>query len=305
MPDVQRRGAAGFRAGPFDAGIDQGPDCQASSPTSGSLLAAAVAMVGFVMSSRHHPAPMVEPTPLRIQSFVAAPLIAVQRRLLRSFADARCSSTTSGVTRWRLAWLSPPPRWSPPSSRSWPRRRPARPPLHRRHRRVDLGRQPAVVFKVVGSQPDFGEWPPPARYCKESGWGATFLLLGAALARLARRQLRHRFGGDRVRQVGAIIGVAVLVILVGTLAPQPKRCHGCALAAICFLWRWGSGAVAGRIQSQLRLNHSPPGGSASAAAADPHRWLHLRRGSDPQDSCEVNLLDEAAHENETSHSRCA
>lgn len=53
-------------------GLIKGPDWGwASLPTSGSLLAAAVAMVGFVMSSRHHPAPMVEPTLLRIQSFVA------------------------------------------------------------------------------------------------------------------------------------------------------------------------------------------------------------------------------------------
>ncbi|AGL29204.1 hypothetical protein J113_26015 [Mycobacterium tuberculosis CAS/NITR204] len=68
-----RRGGTqfGFALG-LVLGLIKGPDWGwASLPTSGSLLAAAVAMVGFVMSSRHHPAPMVEPTLLRIQSFVA------------------------------------------------------------------------------------------------------------------------------------------------------------------------------------------------------------------------------------------
>ncbi|REO54121.1 MFS transporter, partial [Mycobacterium tuberculosis] len=72
VPDVRGAVLLAFALGLLTLGLIKGPDWGwASLPTSGSLLAAAVAMVGFVMSSRHHPAPMVEPTLLRIQSFVA------------------------------------------------------------------------------------------------------------------------------------------------------------------------------------------------------------------------------------------
>jgi NTE family protein len=51
----------------------KGPDWGWVAPaTIGSFLAAVVAMLGFVLSSRYHPTPLIEPAFLRIRSFVAA-----------------------------------------------------------------------------------------------------------------------------------------------------------------------------------------------------------------------------------------
>src|SRR5271156_2693790 len=49
----------------------------ASAGAVGSFVAGAVALVGFVLSSRSHPAPLVEPAFLRIRSFVAGNMLTV------------------------------------------------------------------------------------------------------------------------------------------------------------------------------------------------------------------------------------
>lgn len=149
-------------------------------------------------------------------------------------------------------------------------------------------------LKVVGSQPDFlGEWL-PGQILQGIGVGATFPLLGsAALARLAK-------GGSyatasavtgTIRQVGAVIGVAVLVILVGTPAPgaaEEALRHGWALAAICFV-AVGIGALSlGRIRPVPAAVEPPPGPPVAplgARRAETRTGGLTRRGSgpDPQD----------------------
>ncbi|WP_336508867.1 MFS transporter, partial [Mycobacterium tuberculosis] len=260
VPDVRGAVLLAFALGLLTLGLIKGPDWGwASLPTSGSLLAAAVAMVGFVMSSRHHPAPMVEPTLLRIQSFVAGTgLTAVASAGFYAYllTHVLFLNYVWGYTLLEAGMAVAPAALVAAVVAAVLGRVADR---HGYRFIVGIG---ALIWaasllwylKVVGSQPDFlGEWL-PGQILQGIGVGATFPLLGsAALARLAK-------GGSyatasavtgTIRQVGAVIGVAVLVILVGTPAPgaaEEALRHGWALAAICFV-AVGIGALSlGRIR---------------------------------------------------------
>lgn len=281
-------------------GLIKGPDWGwASLPTSGSLLAAAVAMVGFVMSSRHHPAPMVEPTLLRIQSFVAGTgLTAVASAGFYAYllTHVLFLNYVWGYTLLEAGMAVAPAALVAAVVAAVLGRVADR---HGYRFIVGIG---ALIWaasllwypKVVGSQPDFlGEWL-PGQILQGIGVGATFPLLGsAALARLAK-------GGSyatasavtgTIRQVGAVIGVAVLVILVGTPAPgaaEEALRHGWALAAICFV-AVGIGALSlGRIRPVPAAVEPPPGPPVAplgARRAETRTGGLTRRGSgpDPQD----------------------
>ncbi len=280
VPDVRGAVLLAFALGLLTLGLIKGPDWGwASLPTSGSLLAAAVAMVGFVMSSRHHPAPMVEPTLLRIQSFVAGTgLTAVASAGFYAYllTHVLFLNYVWGYTLLEAGMAVAPAALVAAVVAAVLGRVADR---HGYRFIVGIG---ALIWaasllwylKVVGSQPDFlGEWL-PGQILQGIGVGATFPLLGsAALARLAK-------GGSyatasavtgTIRQVGAVIGVAVLVILVAHRhRAQPKRrCVTGGRWPRSVSWRWGSGRCrwVASAQSQLRLN--PRRG---------RRWLRWERG---------------------------
>lgn len=299
----------GVALGLLTLGLIKGPDWGwASLPTSGSLLAAAVAMVGFVMSSRHHPAPMVEPTLLRIQSFVAGTgLTAVASAGFYAYllTHVLFLNYVWGYTLLEAGMAVAPAALVAAVVAAVLGRVADR---HGYRFIVGIG---ALIWaasllwylKVVGSQPDFlGEWL-PGQILQGIGVGATFPLLGsAALARLAK-------GGSyatasavtgTIRQVGAVIGVAVLVILVGTPAPgaaEEALRHGWALAAICFV-AVGIGALSlGRIRPVPAAVEPPPGPPvAPLGVRRPPRPAPVASPAaavapTPKTSREVNLLE--------------
>ncbi|CFB96178.1 Uncharacterised protein [Mycobacterium tuberculosis] len=146
-----RRGAAGFRAGPFDAGIDQGPGLGLGQPADQRVIAGRGGRDGWVCDELTTP----PGTDGRAHA-VAHPVVRGrhradrrgQRRLLRLSADARAVPQLRLGLHAAGGWHGRRPRRAGRRRRrggAWPRRRPARLPLHRRHRRVDLGCQPAVV----------------------------------------------------------------------------------------------------------------------------------------------------------------
>ncbi|SGA52873.1 drug transporter [Mycobacterium tuberculosis] len=309
MPDVRGAVLLAFALGLLTLGLIKGPDWGwASLPTSGSLLAAAVAMVGFVMSSRHHPAPMVEPTLLRIQSFVAGTgLTAVASAGFYAYllTHVLFLNYVWGYTLLEAGMAVAPAALVAAVVAAVLGRVADR---HGYRFIVGIG---ALIWaasllwylKVVGSQPDFlGEWL-PGQILQGIGVGATFPLLGsAALARLAK-------GGSyatasavtgTIRQVGAVIGVAVLVILVGTPAPgaaEEALRHGWALAAICFV-AVGIGALSlGRIRPVPAAVEPPPGPPvAPLGARRPPRPAPVASPAaavapTPKTSREVNLLE--------------
>lgn len=247
VPDL--RGAALFAValGLLTLGLIKGPDWGWTSlATTGSFVAAAVTMVGFVLSSRYHTAPLIEPAFLRIQSFVAGNVLTVVASagfygyllthvlflnyvwgytlLQAGLAIAPAALVAAVVAAvlgriadrrgYRMIIVVGALTWA--SSLLW-------------------------YIERVGSRPDFlGAWL-PGQLLQGLGVGATLPMLGsAALAGLAAGSSYATASAvvSSARQIGAVIGVAVLVILIGTpargAADEALR-RGWAMSAICFV----------------------------------------------------------------------
>ncbi|WP_082129629.1 MFS transporter [Mycobacterium haemophilum] len=262
-PDLRGAALLALALGLLTLGLIKGSDWGwGSVPTIGVLVAAAVALVGFVMSSRYHPAPLLDPALLRMRSFVASSVLTAIAcvgfyayllthvlflnyvwgySLLRAGLAVAPAAFIAAVVAGVLGRVAD---------------------RHGYRLIITVG---ALFWaagllwylKCVGSKPDFlGEWL-PGQILQGIGVGATFPLLGsAALAGLAA-------GGSyatasavtgTIRQVGAVIGVALLVVLIGTpahgLTDEALR-RGWAMAAICFV------AVAVGAVSLGRVHQAP------------------------------------------------
>ena len=247
VPDLRGAVLLAIALGLLTLGLIKGQDWGwVSVSTIGVLVAAAIAVVGFVMSSRYHPAPLIDPALLRMRSFVAGSgLTAIAcigfyayllthvlflnyvwgYSLLRAGLAVAPAAFIAAVVAGVLGRVAD---------------------RHGYRLIITVG---ALFWaagllwylECVGSQPDFlGAWL-PGQILQGIGVGATFPLLGSAsLAGLAA-------GGSyatasavtgTIRQVGAVIGVALLVLLIGTpahgLTDEALR-RGWAMAAICFI----------------------------------------------------------------------
>ena len=214
-------------------------------------------MVGFVLSSRYHPAPLVDPAFLRIRSFVAGNTLTVVASagfyayllthvlflnyvwgytlLQAGLAIAPAAFVAAVVAAvfgrvadrhgYRMIIVVGALIWA--SSLLW-------------------------YIERVGSKPDFlGAWL-PGQLLQGIGVGATLPLLGsAALAGLAAGGSYATASAvvSSTRQLGAVIGIALLVVLIGTPArgalEAPLR-RGWMLAAVCFALVAIGGVLLGR-----------------------------------------------------------
>ncbi|SON60028.1 putative NTE family protein [Mycobacterium simulans] len=260
VPDVRGAALLAIALGLLTLGLIKGPDWGwASLAASGSLVAAAVAMVGFAMSSRHHPAPLVEPALLRIRSFVAGSgLTAVASAGFYAYllTHVLFLKYVWGYTLLEAGLAVAPAAFVAAVVAALLGR-----VADRHGYRVIVGVGALIwagsllwYLERVGSSPNFlGEWL-PGQILQGIGVGATLpLLSSAALAGLAA-------GGSyatasavigAIRQVGAVIGVALLVVLVGTPAPgeaEEAFRRGWAMAAICFVAVAIGAVLLGRIR---------------------------------------------------------
>ncbi|HEY0226366.1 MAG TPA: DHA2 family efflux MFS transporter permease subunit, partial [Mycobacterium sp.] len=228
-------------------GLIKGPDWGwDSAGTVGSFAAAAVALVGFVVSSRYHPSPLIEPAYLRVQSFVVGNALTIVAgagfyayllthvlflnnvwgyNLLKTGLAVAPAALIAAVVAAVLGKVAD----------------------RRGHRMIifvgALIWAGSLVWYLqrVGTHPHFlADWL-PGQVLQGLGVGATLPLLGsAALARVAK-------GGSYAtasavvsssRQLGAVIGVALLVVLIGTPARgeavEALR-RGWGMAAVCFV----------------------------------------------------------------------
>jgi NTE family protein len=246
-PDLRGAVLLTTALGLLTLGLIKGPDWGWASPGAlGSFVAAAIALAGFVLSSRSHPAPLVEPALLRVRSFVAGNALTVIASvgfyayllthvlflhyvwgysLLRTglaVAPAALAATVVAGVLGRVA-------------------------DRRGHRMIvvvgALIWAGSLVWYLerVGPHADFlGAWL-PGQLLQGIGVGATLPVLGsAALAGLAA-------GGNyatasavvsSLRQLGAVIGVSLLVVLIGTPSPSAAEealRRGWVLAAVCFV----------------------------------------------------------------------
>ena len=266
-------------------GLIKGPDWGwASLPAIGTLVGAAVAMMGFVVSSRSHPAPLVEPAFLRIRTFVAGSgLTAVASigfyayllthvlflnyvwhySLLKAGLAVAPAALVAAVVAAVLGRVAD---------------------KHGYRLIVGIG---ALIWAgsllwyvfFVGSEPDFlGAWL-PGQILQGIGVGATFPLLGsAALAGLAKGSSYATASGvtGTVRQVGAVMGVALLVILVGTPAPgqaEEVLRRGWVMAAVCFIVVAIGAVLLGRTRRAAAESVEPAPAGLDAPQATPQPAL--------------------------------
>lgn len=247
VPDLRGAMLLAVALGLLTLGLIKGPDWGWTGvATLGSFLGAAVTLVGFVLSSRTHPAPLIEPAYLRIRSFVAGNVLTIiagagfygyllthvlflnyvwRYNLLKTGLAVAPAALVAAVVAAVLGRVAD----------------------RRGHRVIiffgGLIWAGSLVWYLerVHVEPDFlGAWL-PGQLLQGVGVGATLPLLGsAALARIAKGGSYATASAvvSSCRQLGAVLGVALLVVLIGT--PQRNQAvdalrHGWVMAAVCFV----------------------------------------------------------------------
>ncbi len=247
MPDLRGAALLAIALGCLTLGLVKGPDWSwLGMATIGSFLAAVVAMLGFVLSSQKHPTPLIEPAFLRNRPFTVGntlTLVASAGFYAYLLTHVFFLNYVWGYDLFHAGLALAPAAFVAAVVAAVLGRVADR---HGYRLIIVVG---AVIWagsllwyiERVGHRPDFlGQWL-PGQIMQGIGVGATLpLLSSAALASLAA-------GGSyatasavvtSTRQLGAVIGIALLVIVVGTPAhgvtEAPLR-RGWALAAICFV----------------------------------------------------------------------
>jgi NTE family protein len=265
VPDLRGAMLLALALGFLTLGLIKGADWGWVSPaTIGSFVAAVGAMVGFVLSSRIHPTPLIEPAFLRVRSFTAGNALTLvasagfyayllthvlflnyvwHYNLLRAGLAVAPAAFVAAFVAAALGRVA--------------------------DRR---GYRPIIVvgaliwtgsllwyIERVGPTPHFlTEWL-PGQILQGLGVGATLPILGsAALAGLAAGGSYATASAvvSSTRQLGAVIGIALLVIVVGTpargVAEEALR-RGWVLAAICFALVAIGGVTLGRARNVTEL----------------------------------------------------
>lgn len=260
VPDLRGAVLLAVALGCLTLGLVKGPDWGwVSAATIGSFLAAVVAMLGFVLSSRTHATPLIEPALLRIRSFTAGNTLTLVAsagfyayllthvlflnyvwgyNLLRAglavapaaFVAAIVAAVLGRVADrhgYRLIIIVGATIWT--GSLLW-------------------------YIERVGPQPHFLTQWLPGQLLQGIGVGATLPMLGsAALAGLTAGGSYATASAvvSSTRQLGAVIGIALLVVVVGTPgrgAAEEMLRRGWILAAVCFAAVAISGVLLGRIR---------------------------------------------------------
>jgi NTE family protein len=263
VPDIRGAALLALALGCLTLGLVKGPDWGWVSPaTIGSFVAAVAAMVGFVLSSRAHPTPLIEPAFLRVRSFTAGnilTLIASAGFYAYLLTHVLFLNYVWGYNLLRAGLAVAPAAFvaavvAAVLGRVADRR----------------GYRPIIIFGAliwtgsllwyierVGPTPHFlTEWL-PGQILQGIGVGATLPILGsAALAGLTAGGSYATASAvvSSTRQLGAVIGIALLVIVVGTpargVAEEALR-RGWVLAAICFALVAIGGVSLGRTRSAV------------------------------------------------------
>ena len=245
MPDL--RGAALLAAalGLLTTGLVQGPEWGWTDPrVIGALVTSALAVAGFIASSRAHRSPLLDPALMRIRSFAVGNALTVvagagfyayllthvlylsyvwDYSLLRAGLAVAPAAFVAAVVAAVLGKVA-----------------------DRRGHLVILLPGAALwalsllwYLERVGPTPAFlAEWL-PGQLLQGIGVGATLPVLGsAAVARLPKGAAYATASAvvTSARQLGAVLGIAVLVVLIGTPAPEEARealQSGWIFAALC------------------------------------------------------------------------
>ncbi|ORB63046.1 hypothetical protein BST45_18215 [Mycobacterium shinjukuense] len=285
VPDLRGAVLLAITLGLLTLGLIKGPDWGwASAAPVGSFVAAALAMAGFGVSSRHHPTPLIEPALLRIRSFVTGntlTLVASAGFYAYLLTHVLFLNYVWGYNLLRAGLAVAPAAFVAAVVAAVLGR------VADRHGYRVIVVAGALIWagsllwyiERVGSKPDFlGAWL-PGQLLQGIGVGATLPLLGsAALAGVAA-------GGSfatasavvsSTRQLGAVIGVALLVVVVGRPArdaAEEALRRGWVLAAVCFALTAAGAVFLGRTRPVAALDEPEP--------APPIGWPAPDLGSTP------------------------
>ena len=304
VPDLRGAALLAVALGFLTLALVKGPDWGwASAADIGSLVAGAVAMAGFVVSSRYHSAPLVEPAFLRIRSFVAGnilTLVASAGFYAYLLTHVLFLNYIWGYTLLSAGLAIAPAAFVAAVVAALLGRVADR---HGYRMIVVVG---ALIWfgsqlwyiERVGSRPDFlGAWL-PGQVLQGIGVGATLPVLGsAAVAGLAAGSSYATASAvvSSTRQLGAVIGIALLVAVIGPPArgalEEPLR-RGWVLAAICFAAVAIGGVLLGRArQGDAEVAESEPAPQIDPLASPPAAPL-VSEPAQPRSAAsgEVDLL---------------
>ncbi len=289
MPDL--RGACLFAAalGLLTLGIVKGNDWGWASPeVIGSFGLAAVFVVLFVLSSRRHRSPLLDPELLRIRPFAVANLVTVV-----------AGAGFYAYLLTNILWLQYVWGWSVleaglalvPAALVAAVVAAVLGPVASTRGYTLVVLPGAIIWSLayvwyatrVGLQPDFfGEWL-PGQVLSGIGVGATLPVLGsAALAAVpGGRYATASAVISSARQLGGVLGIAVLVVIIGTPTPTTAADAlrtGWVFSAVCFALCAAGVLVLGRpnpdaaiatdpVLSQEPIVHLP---TDSSGAEDTH-----------------------------------
>ena len=274
-PDLRGALLLGACLGLLTTSLIKGPDWGWTDPkTLGAVVGSALMLAGFVASSRSHPSPLIDPAMLRVRSFAVGNVVTVvagagfyayllthilylnfiwDYSLFRAGLAVAPAAFVAAVVASRLGKVAD---------------------VHG-HRIILV--PGALVWAAslgwyltqVGAEPAFlTEWL-PGQLLQGLGVGATLPVLGsAALAKLPKGDGYATASAvvSSARQLGAVLGVAILVILIGTPTGEGARDslrEGWVFASVCFLVVAVGCALIGR------TGHDPDVAAAELAAEAP------------------------------------
>ena len=245
MPDLLGALLLAAALGALTTGLVQGPEWGWTDwRVVGALVVSCLALAGFVVSSRAHRSPLLDPALLRVRSFAVGNALTVvagagfyayllthvlylsyvwDYSLLRAGLAVAPAAFVAAVVAAVLGKVA-----------------------DRRGHRVILLPGAALwalsllwYLERVGPTPEFlSQWL-PGQLLQGIGVGATLPVLGsAALARLPKGAAYATASAvvTSARQLGAVLGIALLVVLIGTPSPDGARealQTGWVFAALC------------------------------------------------------------------------
>jgi EmrB/QacA subfamily drug resistance transporter len=246
MPDLRGALLLGATLGLLTTGVVKGEDWGwADARVVGSFAASAVCLLGFALSSRAHRAPLLDPALLRVRSFVVGNVLTVIASV--GFYAYLLTHVLYLNKVWDYSLLRAGLAVAPAAFVAAAAASVLGKVADRRgHRLIVLfgslvwAGSLAWYLTRVGPTPDFlGEWL-PGQLLQGLGVGATLpILAGASLARLPKGDgyATASAVNSSARQLGAVLGVALLVVLIGTPTAVTLRDHlqrGWVFAAACF-----------------------------------------------------------------------
>ncbi len=277
LPDLKGAVLSAAMLGLLTLGIVKGNDWGWTSwQVLGCFAGAAVLFAGFVVSSRRHRSPLLDPALLRIRSFAVGNLAMIIAGM--GFYAYLLTNILWLQYVWGYSVLRAGLALVPAALVAAVLAAVLGPVAEKRGYRLVII-PGALVWAVaylwyatrVGPTPDFlGQWL-PGQLLSGLGVGATLPVLGSAsLAAVPGGRFATASAvNSSARQIGAVLGIAILVVLIGTPTPTTAVTdfrRGWVFSSLCFV----AVAIVAALVGRVRAEH------VEAADADEHQPALVR-----------------------------